>query len=266
MIFFSSVYYDYVKTMGMRLVEGRGFSEEFSPEGTAVVNQEFVKLFKIENPIGKDAGGLKIIGVVENYNYMTMRTNFEPVLHVFNNQENIFNVLVRVSPQNTTRALSLLEKEWKTIRPNKPFIYSFFDEDLSLRYSEEKKWNSIVFFSSVLAILITCMGLIGITGISINKRIKEIGIRKILGASVHQIAAMIVNQFAVLVLISNGLALPIAYHFMSKWLQGFAFRIKLSADIFIFASLLSLIVTLITICGPIFRAALSNPVNSLRNE
>ena len=266
MIFFSSVYYDYVKTMGMRLVAGRGFSEEFSPDGTAVVNQEFIKHFKIENPIGKDAGGLRIIGVVENYNYMTLRTHFEPVLHVFNDRGNIINVLVRVSPQNTTRALSLLEKAWNEIRPNKPFIYSFFDEDLSMRYSEEKKWNSIVFFSSVLAILITCMGLIGITGITINKRIKEIGIRKILGASVHQIAALIVSQFVVLVLISNGIALPISYHFMSKWLQGFAFRVNMSADILIFAALLSFFVALTTIIGPIFNAALSNPVNSLRNE
>lgn len=99
-----------------------------------------------------------------------------------------------------------------------------------------KKWNFIVFYSSVLAILITCMGLIGITGITINKRLNEIGIRKILGASVHQIAAMIVNQFAVLVLISNGIALPIAYHFMSKWLQGFAFRVNMSAGIFILAA------------------------------
>jgi len=265
-ILFSSVYYDYVKTMGMRLMEGRGFSEEFSPDGTAVVNQEFIKHFKIENPIGKDAGGLRIIGVVENYNYMTLRTNIEPVLHILNDQGRLLNVLVRVSPKNTGRALSLLEKSWNEIRPNKPFMYSFFDEDLSVRYSEEKKWNSIVFFSSVLAILITCMGLIGITGITINKRLKEIGIRKILGASVHQIAALIVNQFAVLILISNGLALPIAYHIMSKWLQGFAFRVNLSAGIFILAALLSFFVASITIIGPIFKAAFSNPVNSLRNE
>ncbi len=263
---FSSVYYDYVKTMGMRLVEGRGFSEEFSPEGTVVVNQEFIKHFKIENPIGKDAGGLRIIGIVEDYNYMTLRTNIEPVLHIFNDRGNFLNVLVRVSPQNTGRALSLLEKSWNEIRPNKPFMYSFFDEDLSVRYSEEKKWNSIVFFSSVLAILITCMGLVGITGITISKKLKEIGIRKILGASVHQIAALIVNQFAVLVLISNGLALPISYHFMNNWLKGFAFRVNLSAGIFILAALLSFFVALITIIGPIFNAALSNPVNSLRNE
>ncbi len=263
---FSAVYYDYIKTMGMRLVEGRGFSEEFSPEGTIVVNQEFIKHFKIKNPIGKEAGGVRIIGVVEDYNYMTLREDIEPVLHTFNDRRNFLNVLVRVAPQNTARTLSLLEKSWNEIRPNKPFMYSFFDEDLSIRYSEEKKWNSIVFFSSVLAILITCMGLIGITGITINNRLKEIGIRKILGASVHQIAALIVNQFAVLILISNGLALPISYHIMSKWLQGFAFRVNLSAGIFILAALLSFFVALITIIGPIFNAAISNPVNSLRNE
>lgn len=263
---FSAIYYDYVKTMGMRLVEGRGFSEEFSPEGTIVVNQEFIKHFKIKNPIGKEAGGARIIGVVEDYNYMTLREDIKPVLHTFNDRRNFLNVLVRFAPQNMGRALSLLEKSWNDIRPNKPFMYSFFDEDLSMRYSEEKKWNSIVFFSSVLAILITCMGLIGITGIAINKRLKEIGIRKILGASVPQIAAMIVNQFAVLVLISNGLALPISYHFMSKWLQGFAFRVNMSAGIFILAAMLSFFVALITIIGPIFKAAFSNPVNSLRNE
>jgi len=266
MILFSTVYYDYEKTMGMRLVEGRGFSEEFSPEGTAVVNQEFIRHFKIENPIGKNAAGLKIIGIVEDYNYMTLRTHFEPVIHVFYDQGSLFNVLVRISPQNTSQALSLLEKSWNDIRPDKPFIYSFFDEELSVRYAEEKKWNSIVLFSSVLAILITCMGLIGIIGITINKRLKEIGIRKILGASVHQIAALIVYQFAVLILISNGLALPISYHIMNRWLQGFAFRVNLSAGIFLFAALLSFFVALITIIGPIFNAAISNPVSSLRNE
>ena len=265
-ILFSSVYYDYEKTMGMRLVEGRGFSEEFNEDENAVVNQEFIRNFKIENPIGKEAGGLKIIGVVEDYNYMTLRTHIEPVLHVLNPQGNLFNVLVRVTPSNTSQALSLLEKAWKEIRPNKPFIYSFFDEDLSLRYSEEKKWNSIVFFSSILAILITCMGLIGITGLTINMRLKEIGIRKILGASVSQLAALIGYQFALLVLLSNALALPIAYHFMSRWLQGFAFRISLDAGIFLFAVLLSFFVAFITIAGPIFKAAISNPVDSLRNE
>jgi len=109
-------------------------------------------------------------------------------------------------------------------------------------------------------------GLIGITGLAINKRLKEIGIRKILGASVNQIAALIVYQFAVLVFISNCLALPLSYHIMSRWLQGFAFRINLSAGIFLFAGLLSFIVAVITIAGPIYSAALSNPVNSLRNE
>ncbi|MFC2167829.1 ABC transporter permease [Acidobacteriota bacterium] len=266
MILFSSVYYDYEKTLGMRLVEGRGFSEEFNPDGTVVVNQEFVRHFKLENPIGKDAAGLKVIGIVEDYNYMTVRTHIEPVLHVFNDQGNLYNVLVRISPQNTNRALTLLEKSWSQIRPNKPFIYTFFDEDLSLRYSEEKKWNSIVFYSSVLAILITCMGLIGITSITINKRIKEIGIRKILGASVSQIAVLIVKQFTFLVLISNAFALPISYYIMRKWLQGFAFRVNLNPAIFILAAFLSFFVALITITGPIFKAAYSNPVNSLRNE
>ena len=263
---FSSVYYDYAKTMGMKLVEGRDFSEEFHPGNSIVVNQKFVSHFNIESPIGQEAGGARIIGVIEDYNYMTLREQIEPVLHVFNDSGSLINVLVRVSPQNLNRTLSLLEKSWKEIQPNKPFMYSFFDEDLALRYSEETKWNSIVFHSSFLAILITCMGLIGITGITINKRTKEIGIRKILGASIHQIVGLILSNFTVLVLISNGIALPIAYVVMTKWLQSFVYRINMDAGIFLLAGLISFFVAILTIIFQVLKAAMSNPVNSLRTE
>jgi putative ABC transport system permease protein len=263
---FSSVYYDYAKTMGMKLVEGRDFSEEFHPGNSIVVNQTFVSHFNIESPIGQEAGGARIIGVIEDYNYMTLREQIEPVLHVFNDSGSLINVLVRISPQNLNRTLSLLEKSWKEIQPNKPFMYSFFDEDLALRYSEETKWNSIVFHSSFLAILITCMGLIGITGITINKRTKEIGIRKILGASIRQIVGLILSNFTALILISNGIALPIAYVVMTKWLQSFVYRINMDAGIFLLAGLISFFVAILTIIFQVLKAAMSNPVNSLRTE
>jgi putative ABC transport system permease protein len=263
---FSSVYYDYVKTMGMKLVEGRDFSEEFHPANSIVVNQTFVSHFNIESPIGQEAGGAQIIGVIEDYNYMTLHEQIEPVLHVFNDSGSLINVLVRVLPQNLNRTLPLLEKSWKEIQPNKPFMYSFFDEDLALRYTEENKWNSIVFYSSLLAILITCMGLIGITGITINKKTKEIGIRKVLGASIHQIAGLILSKFAALILISNGIALPIAYVVMTKWLQGFVYRINMDAGIFLLACVISFFVAMLTIFFQVLKAAMSNPVNNLRTE
>jgi putative ABC transport system permease protein len=263
---FSSVYYDYAKTMGMTLVEGRDFSEEFHPGNSIVVNQKFVSHFNIESPIGQEAGGARIIGVIEDYNYMTLHEEITPVIHIFNDSSSLYNVLVRISPQSLGRTLPLLEMTWKEIQPNKPFVYSFFDEDLALRYNEEKKWNSIVFHSSFLAILISCMGLIGITGITINKRTKEIGVRKVLGASIHQIAGLILSNFAVLILISNGIALPIAYLVMNRWLQRFVFRINMDAGIFLLAGVISFFVAISTIIFQILRAAKTNPVNSLRAD
>lgn len=263
---FSRVYNDYVRTMGMKLVDGRDFSEQFSSENAIVVNREFVKQFNIKNPVGSMADDSEIIGVVDDYNYMNLRHEIEPVIHFIDSRYGLLNILIRISPVNISQTLSLLEKLWKEVQPDKPFTYSFFDEDLALKYNEENRWNSIVFYSSILAIFITCMGLIGITAITISRRIKEIGIRKVLGASVSQVTGLIMKDFFYLVLLANFFIWPVSFYFMNKWLEGFAYRTNISIGTFLFAGILAMIISLITISIQVVKAAVTNPVKSLKYE
>jgi len=264
---FSEIYYDYFKTMGIRLLEGRSYSRQFSSDSASVVvNQEFVNRFNIEEPIGMTIGDSKIIGVVENYNYRSLKYELEPVIHNLIHRGGLRTILVRISSQNIEITLATLKKTWKEIQPDKPFTYNFLDEDLSNHYNEEKRWSSIVLYSSVFAIFITCMGLIGITMITISRKIKEIGIRKVVGASIPQIVRLLINEFYILVIIGNLIAWPVAYYFMNKWLQEYAFRTTIDIGIFLLAGIIAFLVAFLTISFQTVKAAAVNPVECLRNE
>ena len=266
---FSHVSHDYFATMGIKFIAGEDFPDpipsDFNP---VVVNEMLVKSFEIDDPIGTKFGSsarsAQIVGVVEDYHYSDLHHQIGPVIHMYSPAP--FNILLRVSPENIARTIGDLQRIWKEIQIEKPFIYSFQDQLLENQYRDEKRWNAIVLSSAVFVVLITCMGLVGITTITTNRRIKEIGIRRVLGASVAKIARSLCGDFVILAAIGNIITWPLGYFFMNLWLENFAFRTDLDIGIFLLAGLLSFVFSLGTIGFLVYKAATSNPVDCLRYE
>lgn len=265
---FNSVHYNYIKTMGMTIIEGRDFSGDvITDKNDLIVNEEFVKQAELDDPIGTEVTpGSKIIGVVKDYHYRSLQHKIEPVIHHISERMGPKTLLVRISMENTANALSSLEQIWKEILPDKPFNYTFFDEDLAKNYAKEQRWNSITFYSSILAVLITCLGFIGMTAIITSRRYKEIGIRKVFGASVKHISQNLLNNFILLIGISYVITFPIAFYLMNKWLEDFAYRTTVGTDVFIIAGAISLVITILTISYQVVKAAKLNPVDTLKYE
>jgi len=263
--------YDYFKTMEIDVTMGRTFSPEYATDvESVVVNEKFIKTFEITDPIGKPLEGysvpLTIIGVVEDYINQDFRREILPGILFMRPSWRIRNLIVRVTPQNLSDTLKIMEKNWNQIQPNKPFIYSFLDEDFKNLYAEEKRWGAIVTSSSVLAILIACMGIFALTSINVNRRTKEIGIRKVLGANVLQIIQTLTKEFVFLVGLANIIGWPIAFFTMRTVLNNYHFRISLGVSYFLLAGVLSLSVALMTSAFLAVRAAMANPVDTLHCE
>lgn len=266
---FSHVSHDYFATLGIKFIAGGDFPQtipsEFNP---IVVNDKLVKSFEIDDPIGTNFGSsarsARIVGVVEDYHYSDLRHEKGPLIHMYSPAP--FNILLRVSPENIARTIADLRRIWQEIQVDKPFVYSFQDELLANQYREEKRWNAIVLSSAVFVVLITCMGLVGITTIITNRRIKEIGIRRVLGASIAKIARSLCGDFVILATISNIITWPLGFHFMNLWLKNFAYRTHMDIGIFLLAGLLSFVFSLGTIGFIVYKAASSNPADCLRYE
>ena len=175
-------------------------------------------------------------------------------------------MVLKISPVNISKTLEKIRSIWKEIQPDKPFTYSFLDENIHRLFLEEKRWNNIVSYSSGLAILIACLGVFGLTSISVSRRTREIGIRKVHGASVRNIVVLLSGELLRWVLIAAVISFPVGYYVISKWLQNFAYKISISAEIYIAASLIMMALVLSTTCIQIFRAAAAKPVDSLRYE
>ncbi len=266
---FSSVSHDYFSTMGIKFVAGGDFPQTIPSDiNPVVVNELFVNSFEIDDPIGTNLAPserpTQIIGVVEDYHYSNLHHEKEPVMHFFSPAP--FNILLRISSENIARTIEDLKRIWKEIQIEKPFIYSFQDQLLENQYKDEKRWNAIVLSSAVFVVLITCMGLIGITTIITSRRIKEIGIRRVLGASVLKISRSLCGDFVILAAIANIVTWPLGYYFMSLWLENFAYRTHMDIGIFLLAGLLSLVFSLGTIGFLVYKAASSNPADCLRYE
>ncbi len=270
-VYQNRVDYDFFKTLGIEVVQGHTFSPEFATDADGVVvNEKLLKELGIEDPLGKPLKGyympLTIIGVVKDYIFDDFRNSIRPALHHNKPNWGISQILVRISPQNISGTLSLLEKTWKEIQPNKPFLYSFLDDTMEAMYNEEKRWGAIVGYSSALAVIIACMGIFGLTSIAVNRRTKEIGIRKVLGASVPQIIDILIREFIWLVGIANIISWPLAYFAMKALLDNYYYRISLGPQYFILAGVLSLLIAVLTTIFLAARAAVANPVESLHYE
>jgi putative ABC transport system permease protein len=270
-VFQNRVDYDYFKTMGIEVTRGREFSPEYpSDVNGVIVNEKLLNDLEIQDPIGKTLLGysrpLQIIGVVEDYINQDFRESILPAIHIMNPNWGIRHILVRFSPGSVSEMIAKMERTWKEIQPDKPFLYSFLDDSFRQLYDEERRWATIVTYSSALAVVIACLGIFGLTSLTVNRKTKEIGIRKVLGANVPQIVNTLTKEFLILVGIANIFGWPIAYIAMQELLNNYYHRIALGAAHFLLAGVLSFSVALITTVFLAVRAATANPVDSLRYE
>ena len=267
--------YDYIDTLGMKIVEGRDFSREYATDTTAaVVNQRAVQHFGFDSPLGrklicptsspKGQVTYTVIGVVEDFHFDTLRNKIDPLVLYIGQSNGLISF--RVQAKNMAGTIDLLRSTWKKFLPGEPFEYSFMDERFENVYKSEMRVGQIFGVFAGLAVFIGCLGLFGLASFAAERRTKEIGIRKVLGASVPAVVRLLVKEFMFLVAIANLIAWPIAYFVMRGWLQDFAYRISFSMVVFMIAGAVTLLVSLSTVGFLALRAALSNPVNSLRYE
>jgi putative ABC transport system permease protein len=264
----------YIPMLEIPLKEGRNFSDSYPTDkaNAVIVNEAFVKAAGLKNPIGtsvqikdwytKDA---TIIGVVKDYHFNSLKEMIQPAIFGVNNLWE-GTILLKIDKRREKQSLAALEKIYKEVIPGSEYSYTFWDERNAKEYSQEIKWQKIISAATVLSVLICCLGLFGLTHLATHLRVKEIGIRKVLGASVISIASLISKDFIKLVLLAILIATPVAWYFMNQWLQDFAYRTTISWRIFFFAGVVAIIIALITVSFQAIKAAVANPVKSLRSE
>jgi putative ABC transport system permease protein len=266
----------YIPTLGMELVTGRNFSKEFLTDSSAIIiNEAAAKMYGFTEPIGKnlyflrDIGNknvsvLHVIGIIKDFNFSSFRRQVTPLALVYG--ENAGNTAIRLSSTNMPRLVTQIERLYKELAPGQPFDYTFMDEDFNNLYRTEQRMGVIAISFSSLAILIACLGLFGLAAYAAEQRTKEIGIRKVLGATVSNITAMLSKDFLKLVTVAAVIAFPLAWWVMHSWLQDFAYRTNISWWVFIMAGVVAALIAVFTVSFQTIRAALMNPVKSLRNE
>ncbi|MGB8320481.1 MAG: FtsX-like permease family protein, partial [Ignavibacteriaceae bacterium] len=263
---------NFAKTMGIELAGGRYFSKDNPSDSLAVViNESAVKTFDLKDPLGKriifSGQNLtcNIIGVVKDFHLRSLHQKMEPFIIYFSRGQTNY-LPIRISSNDISGTISTIKNEWKKFVQNKPFEYFFLDEDLNRLYHSDQKTGQILTSFSMLAIFIACLGLFGLAAFTTERRTKEIGIRKALGATVLNVIFILSKEFTKWVLVANIIAWPVAYYFMNKWLQDFAYRINIGVWIFILSGILALLIALLTVISHAVKAARANPVKSLRYE
>jgi len=263
--------YDYFKTFGMEIAECRSYSKDFSTDTTEaiIVNEAAVKAMRMKSPLGKrlsiNEQNFQIIGVVKNYNFRSLRQGIDPLILLFEPQASRV-LFAKLKSDNISQTIGYIEKIREKFAPGYPSNYHFLDEALDDLYRSEERVGTIFRYFSVLAIFISCLGLFGLASFMAEQRTKEIGIRKVLGATVSNIIFLLSKEFAKWILVANIIVWPIAYYAANKWLQGFAYRTTIGLWIFILAAAMVLFIALLTVSYQSFKAATANPIDSLKYE
>jgi putative ABC transport system permease protein len=275
---------NFLQSMHVQPTQGRLFDEKNPADisTAAVVNEAFVKEFGLTDPIGKKLPGpwdQQIIGVVKNFHYESLHTPIRPLMmtmkidSVARRTENISfqsaaqpRISVRVKGGDLAQNIEILRAAWKKVMPGVDFEYQFLDESIAAQYRQEQRTSTIVKLASALSIFIACMGLFGLATLTVVRRTKEIGIRKVLGASIPNIVRLLSKDFLRLVVVAAVIAFPLAWWAMSDWLKDFAYRVDIAWWVYLLAAILALIVALLTVGFQAIRAAIANPVKSLRTE
>jgi putative ABC transport system permease protein len=275
---------DFLKLMDMKLIAGRNFSKDNTADidGAMIINETMAKEYGWAEPIGKKLPGRypqTVIGVVQDFHYDNLHNKIQPLALVmrpdsmFRKSNDVMfgfppqpRINIRLSKGNVKEQIASIEKNWKTVAGNQDFAYQFLDESLNNQYQEDQRLGKIVRFASLLSIFISCMGLFGLVTLAVVRRTKEIGIRKVLGADISSIVMLLSNDFIWLICIASIVAFPIAWWALNNWLLNFSYRLDIHWWVFIIAGIAALLIALATVSLQAIKAALSNPVNSLRTE
>ncbi|MGD8538474.1 MAG: ABC transporter permease [Candidatus Aminicenantes bacterium] len=269
-----SVDSDFITTFGIELIEGRNFSPEFTADKnqSILINETALKEIGWEDPLGRQIRELDdkmlpktVIGVVRDFHTDSLHNPLEPVL-IGQNPAAFKYIAVRLGPGNISETMTSLEKIWKELDSTGTFDYAFLEDSLIAQYRAEERLSKIFTYFSILAIFIACLGLFGLASFAAEQKTKEIGIRKVLGAPVSGLIFFLSKEFTKWVIVANLIGWPIAYFLMQKWLQNFAFRISIGIGIFLLAAILALLIALVTVSYQSLKAALANPIESLRYE
>ncbi|TKK68271.1 FtsX-like permease family protein [Ilyomonas limi] len=269
---------NYIPTLGMQMAQGRNFSKDFPSDSTGVIlNEAAVKVLGFKDPFkeilyrpdfsnGNINGAIAyhVVGVVKDFNFSSMHSNVGPL--IIQLSENWGSIAVRINSKNIPSLINSIQAKWNSMAPGQPFNYTFMDADFNNIYTAEQQTGKLFITFAVFAIFIGCLGLFGLVTYAAEQRTKEIGVRKVLGASVSGIVAMLSKDFAKLVLIASLIAFPVAWWAMNKWLQSFAYRINISWWVFVVAGIAAIAIALITVSFQAIKAAVANPVKSLRTE
>ena len=262
--------YDFLDTFGMGLLEGRDFSKEFpgDMDRALLLNEEAKKRFGFETPQDKVIfpGRRYVVGFLKDYHFKSLHQEIEPFALQLDSPDSFYWAFIKVPGENIQESLGFARIEWQKANPNHPFDYTFVDENYDLMYKSEMKLSRLFSFFTGIAIFIACLGLFGLSSFMALQKTKEIGIRKVLGASIGNIVYRLVNEFIGLVVLAGLMACPLAYFAMNWWLSNFAYRINIGPWIFIFSFALALFIALITVSFQSFKAATLDPVDSLRYE
>lgn len=267
----AAVGYDFVKTMNIQMLQGRDFSRDFPTDSVGyIVNQQALKKIAYKDPVGKRLTFWQkkgsIIGVIKDFHFNSLHVPVNALIIRLGETDDYGNILVRAEPAKTKQALAGLEKLCKQLNPKFPFTYQFSDEEYAKLYASEQMTGKLANYFSFLAIFISCLGLLGLAMFTAEQRTKEIGIRKVLGASVSSLFVLLSKEFLIFVLIALLIATPVAWWAMNKWLQEYYYRINISWWMFVIAGLAAVLIALVTVSFQAIKAAIANPVKSLRTE
>jgi putative ABC transport system permease protein len=268
--------HQYISTLGIELIAGRNFDVQNPADlkDAVIVNEALVREMKWSNPVGEHLNwkweqgpGSMVIGVVKDHHYLSLEKNIEPM---FLTMDKTFGhhqwILVKISTDDVPAAVKTLEKAYKQLAPDKPFEYTFLDENIRLQYKSYTRWMNIMSLTTAFAILISCLGLFGLAGISVVNRTKEIGIRKVLGAGLGSIFVLLNKQFAWLCALAFALAAYPAWYAMNQWLASFQFKIEISGLLFLISMGSGLAVAMIAVSYHTLKAGRVNPADTLKYE
>ena len=262
--------YNFIPTLGLKLIEGRNFSEDFGTDDNSIIlNESAVKKLGLKNPIGTNvvipSGTAKVVGVIKDFHIQSYHNLIEP-LFLYINPDRFYTVALKFNQKQAGNIIASVKEKWQKILPGKKFEYSFLSDTYNSLYDSDEKNGTLFSIFSFLSILIACMGLFGLSTFMTEVRTKEIGIRKVLGADVKNILVLLSGEFIKSILISNIIALPIAYYAVTIWLEDFAYKITPGIDVFLIAGFGILFIVLATVSYQVIKVAVSNPVKSLRYE
>jgi putative ABC transport system permease protein len=278
--------HDFISTMGIELVEGRDFSRDIGSDiaRAIIINETMAREYGWSEAVGESLPGAnfpdhEVIGVVSDFNYHSLHSQISPMVIMLSNAisagvqdidgagfSGLNYISIRLGANDVPGTLAMLENTWQSIASGHQFVFEFLDDNIQQQYIQEERLGTIAGYSSGLAIFIACLGLFGLATLTLRQRTKEIGIRKVLGATVSGITLTLSMDFTKLILVAIVIAVPISWVLMNKWLEDFAYKIDIGPGIFILAGVITIVIALATISWQAVKATMANPVNSLRSE